>query len=325
GRGRPSRACGPPQAHPGALALESPPRGDGRHPRRGRAAERGMKLPFRPFGRRRRERELDEEVAAHLRMAQESSTAGGATVEEAARSAAREFGNVGLVKEVTREQWGWSTLAEILRDARYALRLLRRAPGFTAVAVAVLALGIGANTAIFSVVNGVLLRPLPFPDSERILAIRPLVTRPIRSPAAASYPDFFDWRAQSRSFAAMASRRGIGMTRPGVTPSAYIRGQLVSSDFVGVLQAAPVLGRGFVPDDDTPGTRVVVLSHGLWQSRFGADPGILGRAIGLDGHEYTVVGVAAAGFRFPVDEEDVDFWTSASMGARGGRPLSANA
>src|SRR5262249_6295850 len=152
------------------------------------------------------------EIAAHLRMSQEERASGGASAEDAAGLAAREFGNVGLVKEVTREQWGWSTLAEILRDARYGLRLLRRSPGFTAVAVAVLSLGIGANTAIFSVVNGVLLRPLPFPDSERILSVRPLVTRPVRSPAAASYPDFFDWRAQSRSFAAMASRRGIGVT-----------------------------------------------------------------------------------------------------------------
>ncbi len=281
--------------------------------------------PFaRLFGRRRRERELDEEIAAHLRMAGEEQTAGGASAEDAARSAAREFGNVGLVKEVTREQWGWSTLAEILRDARYGLRLLRRSPGFTAVAVAVLALGIGANTAIFSVVNGVLLRPLPFPDSERILSLRPLVTRPVRSPAAASYPDFFDWRAQSRSFTAMASRRGVGMTLTGVTPSAYVRGQVVSSEFFLVLGVAPALGRGFVPGDDAPGTRVVVLSHGLWQSRFGGDPGILGRAIGLDGHDYTVVGVAAAGFQFPVDEDGVEFWMSASMDAEGEKPWTSN-
>jgi len=183
--------------------------------------------PFlRLFGRRRRERELDEEVAAHLRMAREDRVAGGASAEDAAQTAAREFGNVGLVKELTREQWRWSTLAEILRDARYGLRLLRRSPGFTAVAVAVLALGIGANSAIFSVVNGVLLRPLPFPDSDRILSLRPLVTRPARVAAAASYPDFFDWRAQSRSFTAMASRRGVGMTLTGVTPSAYVRGQI---------------------------------------------------------------------------------------------------
>jgi len=283
-----------------------------------------MKVLDRLFGRRRRERELDEEIATHLRMSQEERASGGASAEDAAGLAAREFGNVGLVKEATREQWGWSTLAEILRDARYGLRLLRRSPGFTAVAVAVLALGIGANTAIFSVVNGVLLRPLPFPDSERILSVRPLVTRPVRSPAAASYPDFFDWRAQSRSFAAMASRRGIGVTLTGVTPSAYVRGQLVSSDFFAVLQTAPALGRGFVPDDDRPGTRVVVLSHGLWQSRFGGDPGILGRTIGLDGHDYTVVGVGAAGFRFPVDEDEVDFWTSASMDAEGEKPWTSN-
>ena len=281
-----------------------------------------LRLPFRR--RRNRERDLDDEIAAHLRMAVAERIARGEAPDDAARSAARELGNVGLIKEVTREQWGWTSIEQLLQDARYGVRLLRRSPGFTAVAVAALALGIGANTAIFSVVNGVLLRPLPFPDSERIVAIQPLITKPVRTTATGSYPDFFDWRMQSKSFTAMASRRGNGVTLTGAPPAAHLSGQVVSSDFFSVLRAAPVLGRGFVPGDDQPGVRVVVLSHALWQSRFGSDPGIVGRVIGLDGKGYTVIGVMPAGFQYPIDEERVDFWTSIAMDTEGDRPWTAN-
>src|SRR5689334_21810914 len=160
----------------GAVALGSVDRGDGGSARRRRKRGAGMKIPFLPSVRGRRERELDDEISAHLSMAESDRVAAGEAPERARASAERELGNVAIVKEVTREQWGGARLEQLARDARYGLRLLRRAPGFTAVAVAALALGIGANAAIFSVVDGVILRPLPFPDSGRIVAVQPLST-----------------------------------------------------------------------------------------------------------------------------------------------------
>jgi len=284
-----------------------------------------MKIPFLPSVRGRRERELDDEISAHLSMAESDRVAAGEAPERARASAERELGNVAIVKEVTREQWGGARLEQLARDARYGLRLLRRAPGFTAVAVAALALGIGANAAIFSVVDGVLLRPLPFPDSGRIVAVQPLSTATaVRARLAASYPDFFDWKAQSRSFSAMATHRGIGATLTGVTPAAHLAGQIVSSDFFTVLQVPPALGRGFIAADERPGVRVVVLSNAAWRSRFGGDPGVVGRSITLEGRPNTVIGVMPAGFRFPLDESAPDFWTSISVDAEGDKPWTGN-
>jgi len=283
-----------------------------------------MKKPGRLFGRNRRERELDDEIASHLAMAERDRIDAGERPESARAAAEREIGNVAIVKEVTREQWGGAWLEQLGRDARYGLRLLRRSPGFTAVAVAALALGIGANAAIFSVVDGVLLRPLPFPEPDRIVAVEPLSTQSVRVPLSASYPDFFDWKAQSHSFTAMASRRGIGMTMTGGSEAAHLAGQLVSSDFFTVLQTAPALGRAFVAADDRPGARVVILSHELWQTRFGSDPGILGRSITLEGRPHTVVGVMPRGFQFPLDERNAEFWTSLAMDTEGEKPWTSN-
>jgi len=278
------------------------------------------------FGRRRRERELqlDEEIAGHLAMATRDRVARGQSPREAEAAAKRELGNEALIKEVTREKWGWPSLERMLQDARYAVRLLRRSPAFTLVAVATLGLGIGANTAIFSVVHGVLLRPLPFPESGRIVALQTLITRPVRHAASGSYPDFFDWRSQSKSFEAMASRRGVGFTLTGTAQASHVQAQAVSSDFLSVLRAAPLLGRGFLPEDDRPGARVALLAHAFWLSRFGADPGIVGKTIGLDGREHTVIGVMPPGVQFPLDEAPSDLWTSIAMDAEGDEPWTAN-
>ncbi len=276
------------------------------------------------FSRRRRERELDEEIAGHLAMATRDRVALGESAAEAEAAARRELGNEALIKEVTREKWGWPSLERMLQDARYAVRLLRRSPAFTLVAVATLGLGIGANTAIFSVVHGVLLRPLPFPESGRIVSLQTLITRPVRHAASGSYPDFFDWRTQSKSFEAMASRRGVGFTLTGTAQASHVQAQAVSSDFLSVLRAAPLLGRGFLPEDDRPGARVVLLAHAFWQSRFGADPGIVGKTIGLDGREHTVIGVMPPGVQFPLDEAPSDLWTSMAMDAEGDEPWTAN-
>jgi len=151
----------------------------------------------------------------------------------------------------------------LLQDIRYGMRMLRKAPAFTAIALITLALGIGANTAIFSIVNAVLLRPLPFPESDRLMfltsafAQTPAVARPF----AVSYPDFFDWRTQAKSFTGMASYHGDSFTLTGLEQPLHVTGATVSGDFFSVLGTQPFLGRGFTRDEEKPGTRVVVLSH----------------------------------------------------------------
>ena len=177
------------------------------------------------------------------------------------------------------------------QDLRYGTRQLARSPGFTAVAVLTLALGIGANTAIFSVVNGVLLRPLDYDDPDRIIVVwgkHPQIGR-----EAASLPDFTDWRAQNSSFESMTGAGRSFLTLTGGEEPERLMATLVTGDFFDVLRVRPILGRGFLPEEDRPGAgRVVLMSHGLWQRRFGGDPNIVGRALTLNGEVYTVVGVA---------------------------------
>ncbi len=195
-----------------------------------------------------------------------------------------------------------SSYHSIRKDLLYALRRLRKSPGFTAVAVLSLALGIGANTAIFSFVNGVLLRPLPYSEPERLVAIREVQPR-----VAHAYPTlpvcarhFIEWRQRCRSFESLSLIDPIRLTLTGITEPVQLEAARVSANLLGTLRMNPFLGRGFVEGEDQPGSdRVAVLSHSLWQERFHADPSILGRGILLESEAYTVVGVLPAGFRFP--------------------------
>jgi putative ABC transport system permease protein len=200
----------------------------------------------------------------------------------------------------------------LLQDVRYGLRMLRKSPAFTVIALITLALGIGANTAIFSIVNAVLLRPLPFPESDRLMFLTSAFERQpgVVRPFAVSYPDFFDWRAQAKSFTGMASYHGDSFTLTGLEQPLHVTGATVSGDFFSVLATQPLLGRGFTRDEEKPGTRVVVLSHELWQSVFHGDRGIVGRAITMDKQSYTVVGVMPAGFLFPMDTDPPKVWRS---------------
>ena len=189
-----------------------------------------MKLPM---WRRRQDEELDEEIAGHLKMAIADRVARGESPEEAARAARLEFGNVPLVKETTRDTWGWTALEQILQDVRYACRMLRKAPGFTAVAVTTLALGIGANTAMFSVINAVLLRPLPFPSPGALVAVSGVDLRRGPSqgaPVSASYPDFFDWRSKSHAFEHLSSYRDGSFTLIEGGRSLHVEGAVVSAE-----------------------------------------------------------------------------------------------
>jgi predicted permease len=198
----------------------------------------------------------------------------------------------------------------LLQDLRYGLRMLRKSPAFTVIALLTLALGIGANTAIFSIVNAVLLKPLPFADSDRLifmtsaLELQPGVQRGF----SVSYPDFFDWRTQAKSFSGMASSHGDSFTLTGLEQPLHVTAATVSGDFFSVLGTQPFLGRGFTREEEKPGTRVVVLSHELWQSAFHGDRSIVGHAITMDKQSYTVVGVMPVGFAFPLDRDPPRLW-----------------
>jgi predicted permease len=181
------------------------------------------------------------------------------------------------------------------QDLRYSLRTLRKSPGFAAAAGGILALGIGANTALFSVVDAVLLRPLPFPEPGRMMRLQETPPPPAESLRAASPADYFDWRAQSHSFAALAAYRGGSLTLTGGQEPEALTAATVMGDFFSVLAIQPILGRAFAPGEEEPDhDDIVILSQALWQSRFGSDPQILGRTLVLDGRRHTVVGVMPA-------------------------------
>ncbi len=194
-------------------------------------------------------------------------------------------------------------MGTLLQDLRFAIRMLRKAPSFTAVAVLTLALGIGANTAIFSVVNAVLLRPLPFKNASQLVVMRETNKRV--GDVSVSYPDFLDWRQQSRAFAQMAAVHNMGFNLSGVTQPENIGGYAVSPNFLSMLSVQPFLGRDFLPSEEKQGTTpVVLLSYQLWQSHLGGDPQVLGRTITLDGRSFTIVGILPPTFRF-LDRTDV--------------------
>ncbi|HZM69838.1 MAG TPA: ABC transporter permease [Candidatus Cryosericum sp.] len=202
---------------------------------------------------------------------------------------------------------------ETLRqDVRYGIRSLLKSPGFTLVAVLALALGIGANSAIFSVVNGVLLRPLPYPEPDRLMTVWQNNLKRGWHEDVVTPADYLEWRAQSRSFEAMAAHMGRGFNLRAGKEAERIRGSLVSADFFKVLGATPQMGRAFLPGDaGGQGGRVALISHALWQKTFGGDPEIVGRAITLDSEPFTVLGVTPPGFEFP---ESSEAWALAPKG-----------
>jgi putative ABC transport system permease protein len=190
----------------------------------------------------------------------------------------------------------------LLQDIRYAIRVMLKSRGFTVAAVLALALGIGANTAIFSVVNAVLLRPLPYPDPERIMTV--WQNREARGGPKLEYTspaDFRDWEEQSQTFEHVAAFSGWGPTLTGQAEPEQLRGAVVSHDMFSVLGVEPALGRSFTEAEDQPGgERVVILSNGLWRRRFGGDPSLVGKTISLSGDSYTVIGIMPPGFKFPI-------------------------
>ena len=260
------------------------------------------------FLRRREQfdRELEEEMRFHLEMKTEENISSGMTPEEAHYSALRQFGNHTLLQEASKEMWGFMAIETLIQDFRYGARMLLKNPGFTVVAVLALALGIGANSAIFSVVNTVLLRPLPYQDPDGLVMVWEDDTKggyPRNTPAAANY---VDWRDQNQVFEGMAAIADQTFNLTGTGEPERISGKRVSANLFPLLGVEPQLGRAFLPEEDQPGgNRVAVLSHGLWQRRFGSDASITGKPLTLNGESFTVVGVMPPHFQFPSREDEL--------------------
>ena len=258
------------------------------------------------FRRGALDRDLDEEMRIHLDMQTEENRAGGMDAEEARYAARRQFGNPTLLKESGREAWGWVFLDRLAQDVRYAVRTLRKSPGFTVVALLTLAAGIGANTVIFSVVRGVLLAPLPYTEPGR-LAMLYAAKGERGDRIMMSAPDATDLRSRTTAFTDVAI---AGYTSADFVSSGEperLTGSRVSGNLFAVLGVAPFLGRSLEQGDDLPNAPpVVVLSHALWHRRFGADAAVIGRSIPLGKQVRTIVGVMPPGFYFPT--EKTEFW-----------------
>ena len=263
----------------------------------------GRRLRFL-FRRKKSDRELDEEMRLHRELREQELSEHGFVPEEAHYAAQRQFGNPLSLREESREMWGWNWLEHAAQDLRYGLRMLRKNPGFTAVAVLTLALGIGANTAIFSLTDQVLLRLLPVENPEQLVVLRSPGPNPGHTwsdgddSTSFSYPMYRDLRDKNQVFAGLAACRPLTVNVAGQGGTERAEADLVSGNFFEVLGVRPALGRVFTSQDETsPGANpVAVLSYGYWTRRLGNDPGILNKQIIVNGTGLTVVGVARAGF-----------------------------
>jgi len=260
--------------------------------------------------RSRMEQEMDVELQLHMEAYADDLIRRGVPAAEAVQRAKVEFGSIARAKEACRDASGASVLESLLHDVGYGMRLLRRSPGFAAVAVFTLALGIGATTAVFSLVNAVLLRALPYGDPERLVYLYEKLPDIPNVPLEAWAPvnaDFYEWQKQSRSFAAMAlfTTDSLNAAMEDVTFRAA--GSRVTGEFFRVLGVAPEIGRTVDNSDDQPGKgRVAVISHALWQSRFNGDRSVLGRELLLDARPYRIIGVMPPGFAFPHSSESIE-------------------
>lgn len=207
-------------------------------------------------------------------------------------------------------------MESILSDLKFAVRQWRKAPAFSAIVVVILALGVGATTTIFSIVDAVMLRPLPFVHPERLVDASSLeVGTGIAS--SVSYPDFCDWRDRSRSFSHLVSFNDKSFTLTGIELPFQLDAEIVSWDFLPMLGVRPELGRAFNADDENAGSHAVLISHSFWQSEFAADSNIVGRAIHLNGELFTIIGVMPRSFRFPVDAPQISIWTPTTLSVEG--------
>jgi putative ABC transport system permease protein len=271
------------------------------------------------------ERELDEELRFHVERETEKNLARGMNDEEARRAALVTFGGVARTRQECRDARGVRVVEEIAQDLRFGWRMLRAQPGLSLIAILTLALGIGANTAVFSVVNAVLLRPLGHPDPDQLVRVHLFDPKATSEPERRSVlgdADFLALRERNRSFAAVAALqvRSNGFSFVGGGGPEQVGGALVSADFFEVLRAPPFRGRTFARGEDRAGgPRVAVIGHGFWQERLGGDAGALGRVISLEGDPYTVIGIMPAGFRTALTP-GAQVWAAMQFGPPAARP-----
>ncbi len=261
------------------------------------------------FFRRRREQDMDEEIRSHLRLAIEERVARGEARADAERAARREFGNVGRVKEVTRAMWGGVWLDDLARDLKVATRSLARRPGFSLGVALTLGLGIGATTTIYSIVDGVMLRPLPYEEASALVAVGALLpTAEWRDRAAnlqdlalISTPNYEDFRERTRSFEKMAAIEKIAvyLADAGDGPD-MLAGARISPELFEILGVSPALGRTFFPEEySVASENVAMLTYGAWQRHYGGDPGVLGRPAERHQPSMIIVGILPRDFRPP--------------------------
>jgi predicted permease len=255
--------------------------------------------------------ELQREIEIHVQQLTNEAVAAGMTEGEARAMALREFGPIEQIKERCRDTRRVSWIQNLVQDLHYGVRMLRQSPAFTAIAVITLALGIGANTAIFSIVDGVLLRALPYRDPDQLVLISGV---PLNRPDALSgisYRDFAECRDGNHVFSQVAGNAFHDLTLTGAGEPAIVNTADVTPEIFSLLNAKPLRGRTLLPEDGKPGAAAVaVLSENLWRSRFGADPGIVGQSIALDMRSFTVGGILPASFRYPEGAPRQDVWIS---------------
>ena len=274
------------------------------------------------FRRDSMEAELDEELHAHLEHQVEKYVQSGMSRAEAQRRARIDFGGLDQIKEECRDTWGVRIITELVQDLRFGLRQLRRNPGFTAIAIITLGLGIGANTAIFTVIDAVLLQPLPYPDSGRVVWVNEFI--PPSSHSTVLTPEYAAWGKMERIFDQLGAfdiTRSITLTG-GARPERIMAGHVTPSFFL-VLGVKPSIGRTFLSEEGQPGhDRVAVVSHDLWRDYFNADPNVLGKSVILDGASYTVIGVMPPQFTHPGSKGEA-VWLPYSVPVAAERPSSA--
>ncbi len=271
------------------------------------------------FRRRQVECELDAELRFHLDQQMEENIIAGMEPDDARRAALRAMGDLTQHQEECRDMRGVNWIENLLQDLRYSVRTLRQAPGFAAVAVLTLALGIGSNTAIFSVVEAALLRPLPYAQPDRLITLGEVRSRNVPDPLAtvtwnASYPDLLDWRAQSKTFESLAGFNSDGFTLRGAGEPESVFAVEVTPNFFSTLGVRPQFGRDFhAGEDEKSGPHVAILMHSFWKSRFRGDPSVVGRSIQLDANSVTIVGVLPPEFEF-APRGNVQLWVPLHIG-----------
>ena len=247
------------------------------------------------FGTHPTNDEISAELESHLQLHIDDNLRAGMTPEEARRQALIQLGGIEQTRQAVRERNSLPWAETIAQDLRFALRQLRKAPGFTTVVIVTLALGIGVNTALFSIVNTVLLHPIDLPRPGELVAVD--ASKPNFETGSISYPNFRDWQRDNRSFSGLAIFRHMGYVMTGTGESERVRGNLISANFLPLLGAKPVLGRLFAPGEDEIGRApLVLLGAGFWARKFGSNPNVIGRSITLDGKDYTVIGIIPASF-----------------------------